>query len=163
MTTHGFARIHSRRNLGQHLRITVDNTGKIHHLAETNDTGPLHRLRDVIRRNLVPSGFQTGGRGGAGRHLGIDVDGLHQRLVMHHTHTIKAQHIRNFMRIGKHGGGAMRDHGGGKFGGCQHAAFDMHMPVAQARDQIAPCAINHLRFRPNAMGCIHANIGKPPL
>ena len=75
----------------------------------------------------------------------------------------QAQHIGNFMRVGKHGGGAMRDDGGGKFGGGQHAAFNMHMAVAQTGDHEPPVSLDHLRNWPDTMRCIRPDKSKAPI
>lgn len=38
----------------------------------------------------------------------------------------------------------MRDHGAGEFSRCQHAGFDVHMPIAQARNHVAAFCLNDL-------------------
>ena len=81
---------------------------------------------------------------------------------MHHPHTGQPQHIGNLVRVVKHGGGAMRHHGAGKFGGGQHAAFDVHMAVAQTGDQIVAGGVDDFGVRPGAMKGIRANIGETP-
>ena len=40
---------------------------------------------------------------------------------MHHAHAVQTQHVGDFMRIGEHAGGSMRDDGPGELGGGQHA------------------------------------------
>ena len=160
MPAHGLACAHRRGHFGQHLRIAVHDTGKVHHLAQTDDAGPGHRLGHVIGADLESGGFQTGGRRGAGRHLGEDVDGLHQRLVMHHPHAAQAKDIGNLVRVGEHRGRAMRDHGRSEFGRRQHPAFDMHMPVAQAGDQVTAIGLDHFGVGADAMAGVRADIGK---
>ena len=86
--------------------------------------------------------------------MGEYVNGLQHGFVMHQTHTAQAQNIGDFMGVGKHGRGAMCNYGAGKFGRGQHARFDVHMCVTQTRDHVTPVGLDHLRVRPNAMGCI---------
>ena len=162
MAAHGLARTHGGGHFGQHLRITVHDTGKVHHLAQTDDAGPCHRLGHVIGADLETGGFKTGGGWRAGRHLREYVDGLHQRLVMHHPHAAQAKNIGNLMRVGEHRRRAMRDHGGGEFGRRQHPAFDMHVTIAEARDQVTASRLDHLGIRADAMAGVRADIGETP-
>ena len=64
---------------------------------------------------------------------------------MHHPHAFQSKNIRDLVRIGEHRGGAVGDDRAGEFGGRQHARLDMHVPVAKARDHIAPARLDHLR------------------
>ena len=50
----------------------------------------------------------------------------------------------------------------GKLRRGEHAAFDMHVPVAEARDHKSICAQN-LSVRPDTMAGIRAYIGKAPV
>ena len=111
----------------------------------------------------MAGGFQPGCRGRAGGHLGENADGLQKRLIMHQTHTAQAQNIRDFMGIGEHRGRAVGDDRGGKFSRGQHPAFDVHMGIAQARNDIAPGRVDHVGIWANTMACVGADIGKAPL
>ena len=102
MPAHGLARALRCGDLGQHLGVAGGHTGEVHHLAQTNDTGPVHRLGDILCRDFKAGGFQTGGRGRTGRHLCEDVHRLHQGFVMHHAHAFQPQHIGDLMRVGEH-------------------------------------------------------------
>ena len=82
---------------------------------------------------------------------------------MHHPHTREAQHVGNLVGIGEHGCRAVWNNSSGKFGRSKHPAFDMHMPVNQARNQIAAMCLDDVRIGTNAMRSIRANIGKPPV
>ena len=160
VTAHGLAGVLRRGNLGQHLRIAADDAGKIHHLAQPDDAGPAHRLGHVLCADFKACGLQPRRGRCAGRHLREDVDRLHQRLVMHHPHTFKAQHIGDLMGVCEHCRGAMRDHRAGKFRRGQHATFDMHMPVAEPRDHVASACVDHLGVCTDAMGGVRSAIGK---
>ena len=163
MPAYGFTRIHGRCNFSKHLQIAVNDTWKIHHLTKTDNTGPCHCLDHVGGGNLKPSGFQTRCGRRARWHLGVDVDRLHQRLVMHHAHAVHAKHVRNLVRVSEHRGGSMWNNSSGKFGRSQHTGLNMHMAVAQTRDHIATVHLNHLCVWANAMGRINANICKTPM
>ena len=141
---HGLSRALRCGNLGQHLGVARGHTREVHHLAQTDDTGPVHGLGDILCRDFKAGGFQTGRGWRTGRHLGEDVHRLHQGFVMHHAHAFQPQHIGDLMRVGEHRRGAMGDHSAGKFRRCQHAAFDVHMPVTQAGDHIAALCLDHL-------------------
>ena len=124
MTSDGFTGVLGGSNLGQHFWITVDDAGKVHHLAQADDAGPVHGFGDVIGCDLEPGGFQTGGGGRTGGHLGVDVDRLQERFVVHQAHTAQAQDVGDLVRIRKHRRRAMGDHGGGELGRGQHARFE---------------------------------------
>ena len=161
MAANGLARAGCGRHLGQHLRITVHDTGKIHHLPEPNDPWPLHRLCHILSANFVASGLQTRRRWCAAWHLGENIHRLHQPLIMHQLHPSQTHNIGNLMRVGEHSGGAMRDHRASKFRWSQHATFHMHMPITKAGDHITAPA-QHLCLRPDAIACVRANISKSP-
>ena len=57
----------------------------------------------------------------------------------------------------------MGDDGGGEFGWGQHPALDVHMGVAQARNDIAPGCVDHLGIWANTMACVWADIGETPM
>ena len=160
MAANYLASLHRSRNLSQHFGIAFYHTGIVHHFTQTNNAGPTHRFCYMRGRNFKSGGFQTRGRRRTRRHLSININRLQQRLVMHHAHAIQTQHICDFMGIGKHCGGAMRNDRCGKFCRDQHATFDMHMPVAQTGDQVPPPTIHALSSRPNAVRRIRPDIGK---
>ena len=159
----GAAGLHGGRHLGQHLLGAVDNAGIIHHLAEPDDAGPGHRLGDFVGADLVAGGLEPGGGGGAGGHLGEDVDGLQHRLVMHHAHAGQPEDVGDLVGVGEHGGGAVRDHGGGEFGRGELAAFDMHVAVAEAGEEIAALGLGHLGRGADAVRGIGSDIGEAAL
>src|SRR5205814_6051209 len=58
-------------------------------------------------------------------------------LVVHELDTRKTEHIGDLVGIDEHGGRAMRNDRARKLGHCYHAAFDVHVSVAQTWDEIA--------------------------
>ena len=149
------------RHFSQHFFIPSDYAGIIHHFPKAYYARPAHRFSNILRRNFKSGGFQPRRRRRARGHLRENIYRLQERLIMHHPNPRQTQHIGNFMRVGKHRGRTIRDNRRGKFSRDQHAAFDMHMPVAQARNKIATTRIDHLRFWANTMARIRSNIGKP--
>lgn len=147
----GFVCVLGGCHFGEHLGIGVTDTGEVHHLAQANDTGPVHRLGRVFGGDLEPGGFHAGRGRGAGGHLGEDVDRLHERFVVHHADPFEAEDVGDFVGVGEHGRGAVGDHGAGEFGGGEHAAFNVHMAITQAGDHIAVASVDDLGVRPFAM------------
>ncbi len=47
MSAHSFARVLRGRNNRQHLGVGVHHTGEVHHLPQSDDVGPLHRLHHI--------------------------------------------------------------------------------------------------------------------
>ena len=82
---------------------------------------------------------------------------------MHHAYTVEAQDIGDLVRIGEHGGGAMRDHSAGELCRGQHARLDMHMPVAEARDHVAACGVDDLRLGPDLGSGVGDHASDAPL
>ena len=163
MSADGLAGPCGRRHLGQHLRVAVRHARKIHHLAQTDDAGPGHCLGHVVGRDFVPGGFQTGGRRRAGWHLHEHRAGLYPRLVMHQAHTGQAEDVCDFVRVGEHRRGAVRDDGSTEFGRNQHTGFDVHMSVAQAGNDVPPLRFDDFGIRSDAVTGIGANIGEAAL
>ena len=160
MPADGLARAHGLGHLGQHLRVAVDHAREVHHLSQPDDPGPAHGLGHVLGADLEACGFQPRRRGRAGRHLGEDVHGLQQRLVVHHPHTFQPKNVGDLVGVGEDGGGAVGDDGSAELGRGQHAAFDMHVAVAQAGDDVAPTGVDHLGLRADAVAGVGADVGE---
>ena len=79
---------------------------------------------------------------------------------MHQLDAWQPQHIGDLMRVDEHGGRAMRDDGAGELGHRHHAAFDMHMPVAQTRHEISAIGLDDLRLGAYGMGRIGTHISE---
>jgi hypothetical protein len=146
-------------NLCQHLGIGIDHAWKVHHFAQADDAFPFHGLRHVSGGDLEACGLHPWSTGCAGGHLGEDVDRLYQRLVMHHAHAFQTEHIGDLMRVGEHRGCAMGNHGAGEFSGGEHAALDMHVAIAQARDHVAVLRLDDLGVWPCAVFRVRADKG----
>ena len=162
MSTNSLTSIHRRSHFREHLRITIDHTGKVHHLAQTDDPGPRHGLCNILGGYFKPCGLKSGCGRRTRRHLRIDVHGLHQGFVVHHPDAFKTQHIRDLMWVSEHRRCAMRNNGSRKFSRGQHTTFDMHMAIAQTGNEVATSCINHFGLRSNTMRRIRSNIGKAP-
>jgi len=64
------------------------------------------------------------------------------------------------MGVDEHGGGAVWNDGAGELGDRHHAAFDMHVAVAQARHQVAAGSVDNFSLHADGMGGVGAYIGK---
>ena len=162
MPAHRLAGLDRRCDLAGHHRVVGDHARKIHHLAEADDVRPAHRFRDVGDAQRRARRFQPRRGGHAARHLHMHVDGHRCRLVMHQPHARQAEHIGDLVRIDEHRGRAMRDHGAAEFGDGDHAALDMHVPVAEPRHEVAPARLHHHRLGADRVAGIRPAIGKAP-
>ena len=66
---------------------------------------------------------------------------------MHQPDAVEPEHVGDLVRVHEHAGRAVRNDGAGELGRRHHAALDMHVPVAEAGDEIAPAGIDHLGLR----------------
>ena len=92
----------------------------------------------------------------------MDIDGHGHRLVMHQANAVQAEHIRDLVRIDEHRGRAVRDHGAAELRHRHHAAFDMHVRVAQAGNEIAATGIHHLGALADGVRGVRPAIGESP-
>jgi hypothetical protein len=74
-------------------------------------------------------------------------------------HAGQAQHVGNLVGVNEHAGGAVRDDGAGKFGDGDHAAFDVHVGVAQAGDEVTAVPRNDIGTLSNRVAGIRADVG----
>ena len=150
-------------DLGQHLGIACDHAREVHHFAKADDVGPGHGLRDLVGAEFGAGRLESRRARHAARHLHEDIDRQSRRLVVHEAHARQAQNIGDLVRVDEHRGRAMRDHGAGEFGHRHHAAFDVHVAVAEARHQVAAIGRDHHRIPADAVGGIGADIGEAPV
>ena len=160
---HDFAGPLRCRDFAKHLWIIVEHAGEIHHFAEADDVGPGHGLNHIVRTNHRSACFKTRRRRHAGRHLNKNIDGQTHGLVMHQLHACQPQHIGDLVGINEHGRSAMGYDRTGEFGHRHHAAFHMHVAIAETRNEIAAIGFNDFCIRADAMGAVFSHIGKAPV
>ena len=147
MAADGLAGGLGRGDLAEHFGITRDHAGEVHHLAQAYDVRPGHRLGDVLGAEFGAGRLEARRGGGAGGHLDEDVDGLREGLVVHQADALEPHDIGDLVGVDEHAGGAVGGDGADEFGDGQHAAFDMHVPVAKAGDEVAALGVDDLRVR----------------
>ena len=152
-----------RCDFSQHFTVSINDTGEIHHFTQPDNARPLHGLDNVFGGNFNTGGFQSGRGRRTARHLRIDIDWLQQRFVVHQLNAGQAEYIGYLVRVGEHAGRAMRDNSPCKLSRCQHAAFDMHVRIAQPRHHILTVHIDDLCFIADAVACIRSAVGKAPV
>jgi hypothetical protein len=144
---------------GVHFLIGRDHAGIVHHLPQTDDTGPRHGFGHVSRADGGAGRLHSGRGRYTGGHLHKDMDWLVEGFINHQFDAPQAKNIGDFVRVDEHAGCAKGSHGAHKLGDGDHAALDMHVRVQQARDEIAPARIEHLGLRANGMIGVFAHIG----
>ena len=162
MAADGLLRRAGGGDLSDHHRIIGRDAGKVHHLAKPDDRRPTHRLGDIVRAEHRAALLQAWRRGHAGRHLDPDIDRLGERLVMHQTNALQAEYIGDLMGIDEHRGRAMGNDGAAELRHRHHAAFHMHMGVAETWHDVAALGLDHLRVGADRVGGIRPAIGKAP-
>ena len=136
-----------------------EDAGEIHHFAQADDAGPGHRFGHFGGADGRAGRFQARGAGDAGGHLHVDVDGQGLGFVVHQFDAGQAEDVGDFVGVDEHAGGAVGDDGAGEFGDGDHAAFDVHVGVAQAGDEVTAVSLHHFCLFPNRIVGIFADIG----
>ena len=91
------------------------------------------------------------------------MDGLVGSLIYHQPYAFQTKHIRDFMRVNKHGCGSVDQYRARKLAYSQHARFNMHMRVQQTRNQKPTGCLDDLGIGPNRMRCIFSNVSNPAI
>ncbi len=151
------------RHFLQHVLITHEHAGEVHHLAQADDAGPLHRSGHFFGSDMRAGSFQARRRRHTRRHLHPHMDGLLLRFIHHQLHTFEAEHIRDLMWVNEHAGSAAHRHGPHELGDRDHARFDMHVPIEQAGDEEAPLRIDDLRLFADGMTGVLPHIRDMPI
>ena len=151
-----------RRNLGQHFFVFCRHARKVHHLAEPDDVRPAHGLLDIMGLDAGAGRLEPRRRGHAAWHLNVDVDGHRRGFVVHQADARQPEDIGDLVRIDEHRRRPVRDHGATEFGDRHHAALDVHMRVAEARDQVASFRIDDRRVRTDGVAEARSNRRDPP-
>ena len=156
----GLARgIHFR----QHLLIAVRHAREVHHFAQANDAWPGQCFSYILRAQFRPGCLKTGRGWHAGWHLYPHVYRLPGSLVCHQFDAFKPKNVGNLMWVDEHAGGAMWQNRPHELGHGQHARFDMHMPVQQARHQVFPGCFNDASLFADGMCRVRADVGNPAI
>ena len=84
-------------------------------------------------------------------------------LVCHQFDALQPEDIGDLVRVDEHAGGAVRQDRPHKLGHGQHARFDVHMPIQQARHQVLAVCFDDACLLADGMGGIRADIGDPTI
>src|SRR5262245_10628986 len=106
MPTDGFVAEARHRHLFQHAIVAHEDTGEVHHLTETDNTLPLHRLCHFVWTYVRARSLEPRCGRDTGRHLYPDVDRLLSRFVQHQSDAFESEYIRNLMWVNEHAGRA---------------------------------------------------------
>ncbi len=119
-------------DLGQHLRISVNDAGVIHHFGQRHNAVMAHQMEHVGGIDACARGFHVCCRH-TGRQRQIDIHGLVFAAFQHIANAWEPHDIGDLMRIcndRRHPVWRYRIH---KSGYAHHGAFDMHMRIHKAR------------------------------
>ena len=152
-----------RGDLGQHLRVGIGDAREVHHLAQTDDARPGHRLGHVLGRQFDAGRLQPRGRWRAGRHLGEDVDRLDLRLVVHQAHAGQSHDVGDLVRVDEDRGRAAQGNRADELGQRDHAGLDVHVRVAKPRDQEAAAGVDDAGVLADLLAGVLAAKGEAPL
>ena len=135
------------RNLAQHIRISCQHAGIVHHLCQPKHAQLLivwfQRLRAQDRAGFIERRRRnTGGQ----HHIYRERQALAH--FKHIVDAVRAADVRDLVRVGDDRRRAMRQDSAGQLCRGEHRALDVHMAVDQARADIAAGGIlHHVRIR----------------
>ena len=142
MPVHRQAEALRQRDPGHDGGIARQHAGEVHHFGKVKQAILAQEDGDFIQIQAGACGLERRRRHARGRaeeHLE-----RHLAAVLQHVaHARQPQHVGNLVRIGDCGHGAVADGQTGKFGRRQHRAFNMHMRIDEAGDQVTQAG--HLR------------------
>lgn len=114
---------------------------KVHDLGDAHHIVHIQNLAHLFSTEGSAGAFQLrhGGHTGGSQH--ILPQGGFLGVVQHEADALHAHHVANLVRIGTDGGGAPGEDGPAQVFGDHHGAFQMHVSVDIAGDQVAALAI----------------------
>ena len=112
-------------------RIAVDDANIVHHLRQPQHTGVLVQRVDGEIVQTAAALVHRGGRHTARQHK-VNINGQVLGCLQHIADTVYPHDIGDLVWIGDDGGGTVPHHSAGKFGGGDHAAFQMDMGINEA-------------------------------
>ena len=131
------------RELLELARIAGDHAREVHHLREPDDPRPAHERLQVARGER-PAGRLEQRGGDAGRrheeHLELEA----RRCVVEPVHAVRAEHVRDLVRIGDHRGGPEWEHEAGELVDEQLDRLEVHVRVDEAGHDEAPAGVDRL-------------------
>ena len=135
------ARSPCRQDLLQHLIISCDDTGVVHHLTEAEDAGMGKRFGDILRPDLRTTVLKRCGWYTGGHHE----ESLQRRPlggIEHVGEAVKAGDIAQLMGVADRRGRTTGDDEVAELLWCCMARFYMDVAVDEARQQVAAASVD---------------------
>ena len=127
---------------GEHPLISGGDGVEIHDLAQSSHAGNiqqgLHFSRTHVKAGILQAGGGGNGGGGGEEHP----QGQVPAGVCQAPDPLDAQHVGDLVGVGAHRGGAAGEGHPGKVVGGQHAAFQMHVGIHEARQGVSAAAVH---------------------
>ena len=129
-------------NDGEHPLIPGGDGVEIHDLAQSSHAGNIQQGLHLSGANIKTGILQTGGGGNGGGGGEEHPQGQVPAGVRQAPDSLDAQHVGDLVGVGAHRGGAAGEGHPGKVVGGQHAAFQMHVGIHEARQGISAAAVH---------------------
>ena len=151
MTVDGFPVPPGGRDLGQHLRVPVQDPGEVHDLAQRDHSRVVEERLQVGRPEPRARGFQVGGRHARGQGA-EQIDRLAVGRVQEVADPGGSQDVGDLVRVGHHRGGSVHDHGPGELADRGHGALYMNVGVDEPWGDDATLQVDHPSCGPVGQG-----------
>ena len=120
-----------------------DHAREIHHLGEPEHAPPAHQRLEVAEREWPPGRLEDRGRYARRRHeehLELELG----RGVVEPVHAVRAEDVRDLVRVGDDGGRSEREHEAGKLVDEELHRLEVHVRIDEARDDEATGRVDRL-------------------
>ena len=133
----------AQRELAQLVRVAGDDGGEVHHLGHAERVAPAQHRLEVADRERAARRLEAA-RGHARRCHHPDVERHVVADVEQPVDAVRAEHVRDLVRIGDHRGRAVREHRPRELVDHQLRRLDVHVRVDEARHEVAPACVHPL-------------------
>ena len=132
-------------------RVAGDHAREVHHLGEPEHAAPAHQRLEVARRERPPRRLERG-RGDAGRRHEEDLELEARRRVVQPVDAVRAEHVRDLVRVGDDRRRAEREHEPRELVDEQLHRLEVHVRVDEARARRSARRVDRLA-RPRTSRC----------
>jgi hypothetical protein len=132
-----------QRQLLQLGRAPVDDAGEVHHLGEAEHPAPAEQPFEIAGQERAPRRLELRG-GHAGRRHEEDVEREVVAQVREPVDAVRAEHVRDLVRVGDDGRRPQRQHELGELVDEELRRLEMHVRVDEARDEVLPGGVEQL-------------------
>ena len=130
-------------DLGNRMRVSIDDTGKIHHFRKTQNPGMVKETVHILVVKVSAAFIQGRSRHTRGNHK----PHIHRKVFRGTKHIVDAgsvHYVGNLVGVGDDGGGAVGNDCPGKFRGTYQAGFQVNMGINKAGTDDTACHIHFL-------------------